>query len=720
MSEAWHRRTLRWGQTNITELDSQTYDIEWWRQHWRRTKVQGVVVNAGGIVAYYPSKYPLHYRAQFLEGRDLYGEINAVAREEGLAVLARMDSNRATEDFFLEKPEWFCRNNQGNPIQVGDRYTACIFSEYYDEFLTDVLKEIIDRYQPDGFTDNSWSGMNHGQICYCENCKQNFLDSYGLDLPSAINWDDRVFKKWIKWNYDRRIHIWDLNNKVAQEHSGNPDCLWLGMISGSPMTESFRFREMKGILERSRFIMLDHQHRPSFGFQSNSHAGKLLHGLMGWDKLIPESMPVYQGRTPAFRLSSKPVPEAHMWMAEGFAGTIQPWWHHIGAYHEDRRQYRTSEPMMNWHADNDDYLINRTPVASVGIVWSHENIDYYGKETPEESAIWPHEGFVQAMIHGRIPYIPIHADHIKRDSDKVSLLVLPNLAAMSDEQIEAVKQFVENGGSLVASGETSLYDEWGDKREGFGLAEILGIRHDGGFEGNTKISAATWEVYDHHSYMRLHPSRGESFYGPQIGNEVDLTTDRHGILEGFGDTDILPFGGRIENIEVTEDACVPLSYIPEFPIFPPEFSWMREHDTGKPIAVVREHFQGGRIVYLPADIDRCFRRDNFPDHGNLLVNVIRWASNGKIPCSVSGPGLIDCQIYEQEGRRILHMVNLTGTTQEPLHEIISVGPFSVRIRGTGKVRSLVTSAIVESEESDGWVQFDVPSIDLHEVFVIEP
>ena len=63
MSEAWHRRTLRWGQTNITELDSQTYDIEWWRQHWRRTKVQGVVVNAGGIVAYYPSKYPLHYRA---------------------------------------------------------------------------------------------------------------------------------------------------------------------------------------------------------------------------------------------------------------------------------------------------------------------------------------------------------------------------------------------------------------------------------------------------------------------------------------------------------------------------------------------------------------------------------------------------------------------------------------------------------------------------------
>ena len=47
MSEPWHRRTLRWGQTNITEIDSQTYDIEWWRQHWKRTNVQGVVINAG-------------------------------------------------------------------------------------------------------------------------------------------------------------------------------------------------------------------------------------------------------------------------------------------------------------------------------------------------------------------------------------------------------------------------------------------------------------------------------------------------------------------------------------------------------------------------------------------------------------------------------------------------------------------------------------------------
>ena len=65
-SAPWYRRTYRWGQTNLTEIDPSRYDGEWWREQWRRTRVQGVVVNAGGIVAYYPSDYRLHRRAEFL------------------------------------------------------------------------------------------------------------------------------------------------------------------------------------------------------------------------------------------------------------------------------------------------------------------------------------------------------------------------------------------------------------------------------------------------------------------------------------------------------------------------------------------------------------------------------------------------------------------------------------------------------------------------------
>ena len=59
----WYHRVTRWGQTNITERDPARYDIPWWREFWKRTEVQGVIINAGGIVAYYPSRFPLHHRA---------------------------------------------------------------------------------------------------------------------------------------------------------------------------------------------------------------------------------------------------------------------------------------------------------------------------------------------------------------------------------------------------------------------------------------------------------------------------------------------------------------------------------------------------------------------------------------------------------------------------------------------------------------------------------
>ena len=46
------------GTDQITEKDPVRYDIGWWRKFWKRTEVQAVIINAGGIVAYYPSKYP--------------------------------------------------------------------------------------------------------------------------------------------------------------------------------------------------------------------------------------------------------------------------------------------------------------------------------------------------------------------------------------------------------------------------------------------------------------------------------------------------------------------------------------------------------------------------------------------------------------------------------------------------------------------------------------
>ena len=182
--------------------------------------------------------------------------------------------------------------------------------------------------------------------------------------------------------------------------------------------------------------MLDSQSRTDAGgFQQNSDTGKLIHGLLGWDKLVPESMAMYQAGRPTFRLASKPVPEAHIWMMEGIAGGMQPWWHYVSASHEDRRIYNTPGPVFRWHKANEDFLINRNPVATVGVVWSQQNTDFYGRDESDLLVELPLRGITQALIRARIPYMPVHADHIGQEAGQLSLLILPNLGVMTDHRL---------------------------------------------------------------------------------------------------------------------------------------------------------------------------------------------------------------------------------------------------------------------------------------------
>ncbi|MBK5294930.1 MAG: Tat pathway signal protein, partial [Acidobacteriia bacterium] len=667
--------------------------------------------------AYYPSKFPLHYRAEFLGGRDLYGELAKAAHDDGLVVMARMDSNRAAENFYRAHTEWFAVDGAGKPYRAADKYVACINSAYYDEYLPGVLREIVERSHAEGITDNSWAGLGRDSICYCPNCERKFQAKAGRAIPRRADWDDPAYRQWIMWSYERRIELWEFNNRVTQS-AGGKDCIWSGMNSGSVSAQARSFRDMREICRRAHIVMLDHQRRDDdSGFQQNGDTGKRIHGLLGWDKLAPESMALYQNGPSSFRVASKPAAEARMWMIAGIAGGIQPWWHFVGAYHEDRRMYRTSEPLMRWHKANETYLFDRLPVASVGLVWSQRNTDFYGRNQAGDLVDTPYHGFMQALIRARIPYLPIHAGDIDRDGAALAVLVLPNVGALSEEECAAIRRFVERGGSLIATGASSLYNEWGDPRADFALASL--------FRAHFAGTPRTERRGSRHTYLRLHPELRARVDGPKAGDEPAVTGQRHAVLRGFEETDILPYGGGLEAVRTEADAVVPMTFVPEFPIYPPETAWMREPKTSVPGLVLSTHAKGGRIAYLPADIDRRYATDHLPDHANLLANLVRWAAGENIPVSVEGAGLIDCHLYRQPGRAILHLVNLTSaaTWRAPLDELIPVGPLAVKVKLPDGVsgrsaKFLVSTGAASISMRQGWAAFEVKSILDHEVIVI--
>jgi hypothetical protein len=726
-SDTWYRRTVRWMQTNIAELDVTRYDIPWWREQWKRTHTQGIVVNAGGIVAYYPTAIPFHRRAEFLGDRDLFGDLLKAAREDGIVVFARMDSNGAGDEIYKAHPDWFTRNAAGRPYpRDASLNMPCVNGAYYREHIPAILREVASRYKPEGFTDNSWSGLSRSNICVCDNCRAKFKNDRGFDLPQRADWDDRVYRSWIEWSYACRLEIWDLYNKTAREAGGSA-CLWVGMIGGTVGASASEFRDYREICRRSELIMLDNQRRSdSTGFQANGQTGKLVHGLLGWDKLAPESFALYQTSGATFRLSTRPEPEVRLWALEAFAGGIQPWWHYVNAYHEDRRMYATPVAMAEWHAKHEQYLGRRQPVATVGIVYSQRNHDFFGRDDAELMVNLPQRGFMQALTRGRIPYVFVHADDLERDAAGLRVLILPNLGSLTDAQVAAIRSFATRGRGVVASGVTSLFDEWGEPRSELALGELFGVALPTSHAWRTAAGRRQAATVNEQTYLRLVPELRAKAAGPHVASEPPAAGTRHAALKGFDQTDILPYGGSLGPMTIGPNAHALMTYVPPRPAFPPEAVWLREDRTDIPGLVVNERPDGTRIGYLAADLDRRFARDNIGDIGNLLVNIVRWAATDDIPLTVEGPGLLDCHLYRQPGRLILHIVNLTneGTWRGPIDELIPVGPIKVGVKLTEEVRgsrarSLVADRVVTAASLNGSVRFELPTILDHEVLVIE-
>src|SRR5215475_16136904 len=62
----WYAVMRRCGQINFNERDPLTMDVTAWADYWASLKVDALLLNGGGIVAFYPTQVPYHHRSEFL------------------------------------------------------------------------------------------------------------------------------------------------------------------------------------------------------------------------------------------------------------------------------------------------------------------------------------------------------------------------------------------------------------------------------------------------------------------------------------------------------------------------------------------------------------------------------------------------------------------------------------------------------------------------------
>jgi hypothetical protein len=118
---------------------------------------------------------------------------------------------------------------------------------------------------------------------------------------------------------------------------------------------------------------------------------------------------------------------------------------------------------------NFDLYRSITTIADVAVLHSFATMAF-SNDRPYQSTYL----FEQALIQEKIPFNIIFDEQLK-DLSKYKVLVLADQECLNSENLDLIRSFVEQGGSLVATEFTSLYTEWRERKSDFGLKDLFKI-----------------------------------------------------------------------------------------------------------------------------------------------------------------------------------------------------------------------------------------------------
>jgi hypothetical protein len=603
---SWYADMRRCGQTNFNERDPIELNIEWWIEYWSSLKLDTLLLNAGGIMAFYPTQIPFHHRSQFLGDRDLFGDFAQAAKVANIRVVARLDCNYTYEEAYKAHPEWIEQTSDAKPVVNPESpwlYKTCMYSAYFTEQMPAIIHEINSRYDVDGFFTNGWPSAGRPPQCHCEACRK-------LADPATPEGNQQ--------HLARVLRIWKLWDDTAKQKKW--DSVYVGNL-GDGIRAVLDLNQVAGV---AGWFNADHQGRTgTTPIWDCAQQGRVAQAVMK-GRTITNVTGSYANTSPLWRHTSKAPLEATLWMAQTTASGMTPWYHWLGGKPEDHRWEKTGRDFFQWLAANEPHFINERSMATLGVVFAQRTNAFYQPPGGRDSTEFL-QGMYKALLDGRFLFDFVHEDDLGPETlAKYDALILPNSAVLSSAQCAQLRDYAGRGGSLLATFETGFYDERGTSRSDWPLSDVFGAT----------IAA-----------KRVGPN----------GNAAYARMERdHPILQGFENTKLLPFAEYYVPLNRVQDAI--LTVLPPFPAFPPEMVYPRVEQTDEPAVVLRQ--QGSsRTVYFPGDIDRAYWRSQNPDLSRLLFNSISWMMKDAAPVSVSGEGMAEIFAWKTRPGFAVHVLN---------------------------------------------------------------
>lgn len=293
----------------------------------------------------------------------------------------------------------------------------------------------------------------------------------------------------------------------------------------------------------------------------------------------------------------------------------------------------------------------------------------------------PYVGLYSALLHARVPITTFHRNMISdvAKSD-YKVLALANEACLNREQIEAITDFVQEGGGLIATGSTSLFDGKGIRRKDFGLAKLFGAHFS--------------------AIVSQKESQKVVFHG------------EHSITKNLS--------GSIPYLQ---------SYVRVKPEKATVVARLRKEDSPEgDAAVLANEYGRGRVVYIPIKLDSLYSRRLDYKIPKLFYNAVLWSSSGNIPIKVKTEthSVIGVTLFEQreKGRWLIHLVNHSAPASGSFDKFQPA--FGVKIllkipseQKIAKIHSLWKKRILSYEKNNEKVLLILPKLEEYELICVE-
>lgn len=680
--------------------------------------IGATVLHAGGPSPYYPlrkqhpqSGVPEPERSKIHRGIEH-------AKKHGMRVVIGV-SPYAPVEIVREHPEWMhhatddpsiaekAKLDLTTPENIGLR--SLPLNTPYGDYAIECLAEMMRDFQIDGF---SFDGCYHHFINFSPYEKQLYRRETGRELPTKIDLNDDAYRIYLMWS-DEKLENWYrlLGKRLREVNPESAIYTWTanagryGHFLTSPRVMSSRMNRLIDCPVQEWWldeVNLGATVVPYFGA---AYVRAVSGGKVG------ASEPYLMSRGNPYSADSFPPHELTVRCLGAMTnGSFTPLAQMAGkeATYATLREIASRKKLFT--------RLQQEPWAAILV--SEQTRQFYAHGNIMERWLSHALGVYRMGMEEHLPTTLITEQDLTSELlNKYRVLILPNVACLSDIQVETIRRYVKQGGGLVATCETSLCDEWGHSRGDFAMKDLFGTSY-----GGRPLAPQTKPELDVNFAIAIDDGywarRGNvgAFRFSDYSDSIFSVDPRLMHLVPNGQASFK--GPLVRPVGFSHPMKPSLMYFPEGSREP------------FPVAAVGE-IGKGRVIYFAAGVDAALFSYAFPYQRVMLSNAVRWAAQETYPIEVKAPLCIQSTFWKQgPTTTIVHLWNGLNSSSDhgqqdvevPLREeSIPIHGIEMQIKGTTpiSVYSEPDHTLLPARPHGDSILYTIPPVAIHSAIVIE-